>query len=160
MEVDGAVNVLKPKKKRPARRASSPEDLPAPVLPMITVRLDRALPPPDHHSYLNWNILDEARSLGMVAGWNTNVAEAGPSGYNGGDDAEDVEMGNGEDGDKPEAGMNGDVAGAGGVNIKEGMALANVDPYDALIKKYAHLDEPANKGKGKAVSLALHAWPV
>ena len=60
-------NILIPKKKRARRSPSSDEDLPPPLPPMRTIRLERQLEPEGHT--LEWNILDEAQEKGMVGVW-------------------------------------------------------------------------------------------
>lgn len=142
---EGQVNTLVAKKKRPPRRRSPSEDAPAPVLPVLTVRLEMALPEPDHLTYPNWNVLDMAREAGMVSGWNTDVVEAGPSGTNGYEGGEDEEMDGAEEG--------GEARGETALN---GLGASNgegADPYDHLIAKYAYLDEPSNKPKAKSVRI-------
>ncbi|KAK4686053.1 hypothetical protein P7C73_g4079, partial [Tremellales sp. Uapishka_1] len=57
-----------PKKKRRKQRSpSEDEDLPPPPPPMKTIRLEREMLP--EGQTLDWDVLEEARDKGMVAGW-------------------------------------------------------------------------------------------
>jgi hypothetical protein len=143
---EGAINQLVVKKKRPARPRSPSEDAPAPALPVLTVRLEIPLPTSvDHEDYPNWNVLDMAREQGMVSGWITDVVEAGPSGSNGYDEGDDVDVANGDEGAKEGSGDAKPIdMGVGGGD----------SAFDALIAKYAHLDEPSNKRKSKSKSVS------
>lgn len=181
---EGAINVLQPKKKRPARRRSVSEDLPPPVLPMLTVRLERPLPPPDHHSYLAWNILDSAREEGMVAGWVPLAAgeEAGPSGSGSGSGLngldggyDDVDMENGAT-EPPSRKVEEDGSVGGGEEGTVGVGLAGLgdDPFGGddsaeaiaarLEAKYKDYDQPkkskVSPGRLIAGSGALHLGNV
>ena len=61
-----AVNTLQAKKKK-RRRSPSSDDMPAPMAPLRTIRLERTFDQEDQT--LEWNILEDARARGMVEDW-------------------------------------------------------------------------------------------
>jgi len=69
------VNTLEPKKKARKRRAPSEDDMPAPPPPMKTIRLTIDLSQLKTGVTIEYNVLDNAKELGMVDEWPMDLGE-------------------------------------------------------------------------------------